>query len=278
VGAGGVGLVAYGEKIVEVGVGGAQAGGVAEMHLAPVRTTAERCADRLKAAQVLLERHADELVDRDVGVVPAVSGGQPDVVGADVRQQQVRKFMHCGPVFEELLDRRAGVREAALAKRSDDHVPFGGLAIASYSPGDLASRPCYNAAHARPFSHLHGGCLMNVQQELLKMSSGYWLSQSLHVAARLKIADLLKDGPRSSDDLARATATQPHALYRLLRALASVNVFAESNGKFQLTPLAEGLRSDVPGSQRAMALRRGWNMSEPSKPTLRRNHKNPSFE
>jgi hypothetical protein len=47
----------------------------------------------------------------------------------------------------------------------------------------------------------------------------------------------------------------PRSLYRLLRALASVGVFSEDEGsRFSLTPLAEPMRADVPGSQRATAL------------------------
>ena len=50
-------------------------------------------------------------------------------------------------------------------------------------------------------------------------------------------------------ELAETTSTNADALYRLLRALASVGIFAEGEPRqFALTPLAEPLRSDVPGS------------------------------
>src|ERR1051326_407494 len=89
---------------------------------------------------------------------------------------------------------------------------------------------------------------------LLRMMTGYWVSKALSVAAELGVADLLQDIPRSSDDLAVACAAHPPTLYRLLRALASVGVFTELDGhRFALTPLAELLRSDVPGSMRALA-------------------------
>jgi Dimerisation domain len=39
------------------------------------------------------------------------------------------------------------------------------------------------------------------------MLTGYWISQALYVAAKLGLADLLKHGPRSADDLASATKT-----------------------------------------------------------------------
>jgi hypothetical protein len=90
---------------------------------------------------------------------------------------------------------------------------------------------------------------------LLQMMTGYWVSQALHVAAKLGIADLLADGPVDCEDLAAATDTHAPSLQRVLRALASVGVFTEvSPGSFALTPLAELLRSETPGSMRALAI------------------------
>jgi hypothetical protein len=90
---------------------------------------------------------------------------------------------------------------------------------------------------------------------LSSMLIGYWTSQSIYVAAKLGLADLLKDGPKTAQQLAEVTKTQPDALYRLLRALASVGVFREDEyRRFVLTPLAEQLRGDVPNSQRAFAI------------------------
>jgi hypothetical protein len=81
---------------------------------------------------------------------------------------------------------------------------------------------------------------------LLRLVNGYQVSQAIHVAAKLGIADLLADGPRGSDDLAAATDTHPPTLYRLLRALASVGVFREeADRRFALTPLGECLRADA---------------------------------
>jgi hypothetical protein len=94
--------------------------------------------------------------------------------------------------------------------------------------------------------------------QLARMISGHWLTQAIYVAAKLGIADQLKDGAKSFQSLASACGTQPRPLYRLLRALASVGIFAEEAGqKFALTPLAEYLRSDVPQAQRALALMSG---------------------
>ncbi|RST47228.1 methyltransferase [Variovorax sp. MHTC-1] len=81
------------------------------------------------------------------------------------------------------------------------------------------------------------------------MVDGYQVSQAIHVAATLGIADLLADGSRTSDELAAATGTHPATLYRLLRALASVEVLHELDGqRFELTPLGQPLRSEVPDS------------------------------
>ncbi len=96
------------------------------------------------------------------------------------------------------------------------------------------------------------------QVAILQMATGYWVSQSIYVAAKLGIADLLKEGSKSCDELAKSTGVNPRSVYRLMRALASVGVFAEKeSGYFTLTPLAACIQSDVPGSMRAFAIRFG---------------------
>jgi len=98
----------------------------------------------------------------------------------------------------------------------------------------------------------------STHQQLDRMITGYWISQAIYAAAKFGIADHLKDGPRSVEELAKATSTNADALYRLVRALASKGIFAEGEPRyFSLTPLAEPLRSDVPGSKRALALMSG---------------------
>jgi hypothetical protein len=98
---------------------------------------------------------------------------------------------------------------------------------------------------------------LSPRDTLLRMTNAYQVSQAIHVAATLGIADLLEDGPRSADDLAEATGMHAPTLYRVLRALASVGVFAETDNRFGLTPLAEYLRTDAPGSLRAWAMQMG---------------------
>ncbi|MGO1051413.1 methyltransferase [Crossiella sp. CA198] len=80
------------------------------------------------------------------------------------------------------------------------------------------------------------------------------VSQLLIAVAELGVADALGDEVRHIDDLAERTGAHPGALYRALRALASVGVFTEVEPRtFGLTPLAATLRGDVPGSMRDLA-------------------------
>jgi hypothetical protein len=96
---------------------------------------------------------------------------------------------------------------------------------------------------------------LSPRDTLLRMTNAYQVSQAIHVAATLGIADLLEDGPKSADELSQATNTHAPTLYRLLRALASVGVFAEEpDGQFGSTPLAEYLRTNAPRSLRAWAM------------------------
>ena len=83
---------------------------------------------------------------------------------------------------------------------------------------------------------------------------GYHVSQALYVAAKLGIADLLREGPKSRGELATATGVHPDALYRVLRDLARVGVFTKvDQGRFGLTPLVALRQTGVPGSLRASA-------------------------
>lgn len=90
---------------------------------------------------------------------------------------------------------------------------------------------------------------------LFDLTIGGWVSQTVSVAAELGVADELASGPRPVDQIAQAVGAHAPSLYRLLRALATVDVFQELSGRrFALTALGELLRSDVPGSMRSWAL------------------------
>ncbi len=91
--------------------------------------------------------------------------------------------------------------------------------------------------------------------KLSQLLRGSLITQLISVAAKLGIADLLRDGPKTSDQLAAAVGANPGALYRVLRALASLGIFAETaHRRFTLTPLAEPLQSGVPRSLRGSAI------------------------
>jgi hypothetical protein len=95
----------------------------------------------------------------------------------------------------------------------------------------------------------------------MQLVGGCFISQAVYVAAKLGVADLVADGPKTAAYLAEKTNTDERSLYRILRALASVGAFAENGEKtFSNTPMTETLRSDHPGSTRDMTI---WLGEEP---------------
>jgi hypothetical protein len=93
-------------------------------------------------------------------------------------------------------------------------------------------------------------------QQLVQMTMGSWIARTIYVAAKLRIADHLANGPRAANELATAAGVAPGPLYRVLRALASVGVFAqEANGRFRINPLAAPLREAGPDSLWAVSKR-----------------------
>jgi hypothetical protein len=84
------------------------------------------------------------------------------------------------------------------------------------------------------------------------------VTQCICVVAKFGIADLLKDGPRSSEELAQATETHAPSLYRILRLLTAVDLLTEGETHcFALTPLGACLQTGVPGSMHDTALSYG---------------------
>ena len=82
---------------------------------------------------------------------------------------------------------------------------------------------------------------------LRQITLGLRASQALYVAAKLNIADHLAQGPLDADELSKVAEVDAAAVGRVMRALCSLDVFAQSpTGKFSLNSTAELLRSDVP--------------------------------
>jgi SAM-dependent methyltransferase len=92
------------------------------------------------------------------------------------------------------------------------------------------------------------------EQMLNRMIVGSWVTQAIYVAAEIGIADILAAGPRTAEELARGLRMDGPSLYRVLRALASIDIFREDGeGRFSLTPMGKLLESDAPGSKRSLA-------------------------
>ncbi len=115
---------------------------------------------------------------------------------------------------------------------------------------ELSSNARPAIAHPEP-----AGQAVPPEAVLTQMITGSLGSQAVYVAAQLGIADLLANGPRNVDELAKDANADSSSLYRVLRALASFGVFQElENQVFALTPTGELLRSDSPRSLRDLAI------------------------
>jgi O-methyltransferase domain/Dimerisation domain len=96
------------------------------------------------------------------------------------------------------------------------------------------------------------------QLNLARLMDGYLTTQLLYVAAKLGVADELAAGPQTAKALAPNVGAEPDALHRVLRGLAAEGVLDElDDGRFALSALGAGIRSDVPGSLRGAIIARG---------------------
>ena len=124
-------------------------------------------------------------------------------------------------------------------------------------PGDLRIPPAKVARIVERFRH-H---LYRLHQRsapaaavMFEMVTGAWVAQAIQVAAELGIANALTDDPLPLDDLADRVGADPDALRRLMRALISRGIFRQRrDGRYDLTALAETLRSDAPFSMHGWA-------------------------
>ena len=85
------------------------------------------------------------------------------------------------------------------------------------------------------------------------LATGHFLSRCLHVAAEIGVADCLDNSPKALDALARECGCNANALGRILRLLATVDVFENGADGWLHTDLSRLLRSDHPSSMRAFA-------------------------
>lgn len=90
---------------------------------------------------------------------------------------------------------------------------------------------------------------------LMQISSAYWQSRALYVAARLDIATTLGETEMAAEDIAIVVGTQADATARLMRMLAAMGIFQETAPRrFRNNKLSAPLRADHPNSVRAMIL------------------------
>ncbi len=95
---------------------------------------------------------------------------------------------------------------------------------------------------------------MTASEQLRELVNGFRISQALHVAAVLGVSDLLADGPLDLESLARRTDSNPESLGRLLRALAAVGIYVQTDdGGYANSELSEALRTGAPGSVKGWA-------------------------
>jgi len=91
--------------------------------------------------------------------------------------------------------------------------------------------------------------------KLLGIVNSSWMAQATCVAAELGIADQLASGPKTTDELARASGCHAPSLRRLMGALTSLDLCAErGDGAFELTPMGALLRKDAPNSVRSWTI------------------------
>ena len=94
------------------------------------------------------------------------------------------------------------------------------------------------------------------------MVTGGWMSQAMYVAAELRIADILADGAKTSEELARTTGVHAPSLHRLMRTLVTFEILRErADGCFELMPMGTFLRSDANHSLRSWAILCGRRLS-----------------
>lgn len=90
-------------------------------------------------------------------------------------------------------------------------------------------------------------------QLLMGLTTGYWVSRCLHVAAELGVADVLGDEPQTAEALAKALGVQAQPLGRVLRCLANHGVFEMQGEAFAHNDASRFLASDAPLSLRSLA-------------------------
>jgi hypothetical protein len=95
----------------------------------------------------------------------------------------------------------------------------------------------------------------HVHQEVMDMILGYWVSQTIRAIADLSIADHLKSGGLTADEIADREGAAVETTFRLLRAGVGLGLITVgADGRFYSTDGLDTLRRDAPRSLRSIAL------------------------
>lgn len=93
---------------------------------------------------------------------------------------------------------------------------------------------------------------------VLQLMAGVFVAGAVSCLAQLGVPDLVEAGPKSAEELAAQIGADARALYRLMRATASVGVLSEgADGRFSQTPMSAVLRSNGTPSLRGYAIMAG---------------------
>ena len=95
----------------------------------------------------------------------------------------------------------------------------------------------------------------SLAQKLLEEVNSSWIAQAVYVTAELQIAELLAEGPKTSDELAQRIDVHAVSLYRLMRSLTTIDICSElDDGSFELTEMGKRLQADHPESMRSWVI------------------------
>ncbi|MFE6054066.1 methyltransferase [Kitasatospora sp. NPDC056446] len=163
-----------------------------------------------------------------------------------------RVELHARGSHPAVLAAHLGTDRAHADQARTDH------ADAAHDPAarpaeDPAANPAANPAENSAEDSAH-----RPAEDLLRLLTGAWTTQALAVCARLRLPDALDTRtPTGTPALARSVGAHPGSLATLLRYLTMVGVTAREGDGFRLTALGALLRTDAPGSMRALALMYG---------------------
>jgi orsellinic acid C2-O-methyltransferase len=96
---------------------------------------------------------------------------------------------------------------------------------------------------------------MGMRAEMIEMIGACWSTQICGTAARLRVPEVLADGPRAAAAVASAIGCPEPPTRRLLRGMCSLGLARQLDAdRFALTDKGQLLRPDVPGSLHGLAL------------------------